>query len=184
MKLIVGLGNPGQEYKNTRHNVGFDAVEELARLLDVELNKEKFNAHFAKVDDVIIAKPQTFMNLSGDAVQSIMRFYKIEPEDLLVIYDDMDHGVGKVAIKTTGSAGGQNGVKSIIANAGTQNFARIKIGIGRGNDTVKHVLGNFSKEDRKSIDKVIAHAAKAAKLFMSKDINTVMNKYNIKGKQV
>ncbi|CAM9113796.1 aminoacyl-tRNA hydrolase [Mycoplasma todarodis] len=184
MKLIVGLGNPGKQYENTRHNVGFDAVDKLADILGVDLNKEKFNAHFNKVGDVLIAKPQTFMNLSGDAVQAMMHFYKIQPEDVLIIYDDMDHGVGKVSIKTTGSAGGQNGVKSIIANMGTQKFARIKIGIGRGQDTVKHVLGNFSKEERTHVDKVIEHAAKAAKFFMTNDINKVMNRYNVKGKQV
>ncbi len=184
MKLIVGLGNPGKQYENTRHNVGFDVIDKLADNLGIKINKEKFNALFNKVGDTLIIKPQTFMNLSGDAVQAIMHFYKIENKDVLVIYDDMDHSVGQITIKTTGSAGGQNGVKSIIANMGTQNFARIKIGIGRGEDSAKHVLGNFSKEDRASIDNVIEHAVNAAKFFMENDIDKVMNKYNTKGKQV
>ncbi len=184
MKLIVGLGNPGRDYENTRHNIGFDTVDKLAELLNISLNKEKFNTNFNKVGNILIAKPQTFMNLSGDAVQAIMHFYKIKIKDILVIYDDIDYSVGKFSIKTTGSSGGQKGIKSIIANLGTQNFARIKIGIGRGDDVVKHVLGLFSKKDRVIVDKVIDHAANAAKLFMTEDIDIVMNKYNNKGKQV
>ncbi len=184
MKLIIGLGNPGKEYNNTRHNVGFDALDLLSKNLGIELSKSKMNGLYNKYKDAIIMKPQTFMNLSGDAVQAFVQFFKIELSDILVIYDDMDHATGKVSIKTTGSAGGQNGLKDIIQKLGSNNINRIKIGIGRGDDAAKHVLGKFSKEQSATVLKSIEHAAKAAECFIDNDIKIVMNTFNIKGKEV
>ncbi len=184
MKLIIGLGNPGKEYANTRHNIGFDVVDLLASKLGVELTKNKFNALYNIVKDVVIMKPQTFMNLSGDAVQAAVKFFKISLEDIFVFYDDMDHEVGQFTIKTTGSAGGQNGLKDILNKLGTVNIARAKLGIGRGKDPARHVLSNFSKEERVIVDRVIEHACHAAESFIESGLNATMNKFNVKGKEV
>lgn len=134
MKIIVGLGNPGKQYESTRHNLGFLVIDELTKRLGVELDKEKFNGVYTMVgtgdDRFIIAKPMTFMNLSGDFVRDIMSFYKIELEDLIVFTDDKDMELGKLKLRSSGSSGGQNGIKDIINKLGTENFTRAKLGIG------------------------------------------------------
>lgn len=135
MKLIVGLGNPGKEYENTRHNCGFMAIDYLAQDLGVTINQAKFKGLYAKIkvegEDVILLKPQTYMNLSGESVSEVMKFFKIDKEDVLVIYDDLDLPVGKIRIRANGSAGGHNGIKSLIAHLNGQDFKRIRIGIDR-----------------------------------------------------
>uniref|UniRef100_A0A2C9L277 Peptidyl-tRNA hydrolase n=1 Tax=Biomphalaria glabrata TaxID=6526 RepID=A0A2C9L277_BIOGL len=157
MKLIVGLGNPGAQYENNRHNIGFKVIDAFASKHNLSLNKEKFNGIFYKGDDFIIAKPLTFMNLSGDFVQAISSFFKINIQDILVIYDDMDHEVGKAVMKPKGSSGGQNGIKDIIAKLGTDSVQRMKVGIGRptnGKIAADHVLANFSKEEVEKLNLV------------------------------
>ncbi|MBM7855212.1 PTH1 family peptidyl-tRNA hydrolase [Desulfohalotomaculum tongense] len=182
MKLIVGLGNPGPEYSQTRHNVGFMTVDRLAEELKAEVNKNKFKALIGEAqigcEKILLVKPQTYMNLSGEAVGMLARWYKLSAEDIVVIYDDMDLPLGKLRIRPQGGSGGHNGMKSIIAHLGTEKFARIRIGIGRSEDSIKHVLGNFSTEEMKQIDSVISDAVKAVHVLVCRDVNTAMNKYN------
>lgn len=184
MKLIVGLGNPGQEYSKTRHNVGFEAIDIFCKENNISLSKENFGGVFSveNIDGekVIIAKPLTFMNLSGDFVQKISHFYKIMPKDILVVYDDMDIELSKIRIKNNGSAGGQNGVKDIINKLASESFVRIRIGIGnkQNKDAVKHVLGKFNKEELPLINKALLLTTKVMKEFVSNDASTLMNKYN------
>lgn len=155
MKLIVGLGNPGQEYEATRHNIGFKVIDLVAHSKGIELNKEKFTGVFYKGDDFILAKPMTFMNLSGDFVQKIAKFFKINVEDILVIYDDMDLATGTIRYREVGSSGGQNGMKDIIEKMGTDKIKRLKIGIGRPKNGAKNwVLGTFTKLQLEELDKV------------------------------
>ena len=160
MKLIVGLGNIGNEYQGTRHNVGFSTVDKLADKLNLSFNLEtKFKGMIAKAnlngETVIILKPTTYMNLSGESVHAVMNFYKINIEDIIVICDDLDMEVGKIRFRTKGSAGGHNGLKNIIAHTGTEVFNRIKIGISRDKyiPVVDWVLGHFKAEDQEKIDK-------------------------------
>lgn len=158
--LIVGLGNPGREYEKTRHNAGFMAVDFFMNKKAVGFT-EKFGGLFNKLrvndNDVFILKPLTYMNNSGQSVIQVVNFYKIHPSDVVVIHDDMDIPVGEVKYKTKGSAGGHNGLKSIIAHLGTQDFKRVKIGVSKPDEmtVIDHVLGKFSKEDRRLIDNVI-----------------------------
>lgn len=153
MKLIVGLGNYGKEYENTRHNIGFKAIDLFAGKLGVELNNEKFKGVFYKGDGFILAKPLTYMNLSGEFVQPLAAFFKIEPQDILVIYDDMDLPIGELRFRIKGSSGGQNGIKNIINLMGTEDIPRLKIGIGRPqHGSVDHVLGKFTAEEAKLFD--------------------------------
>jgi len=184
MKLIVGLGNPGKKFEHTRHNVGFMVVDVLAEDLNTDVNQNKFQSLVGQAGlngvNILLAKPQTYMNLSGQAVAEIMRWYKISVEDLLVIYDDMDLPVGRMRLKTSGSAGGHNGVKSIIEHLSAQDFNRLRIGIGkaRTKDVNSHVLGEFTKEELKVIHKVIGHSKNAVELFVCDGITTAMNQYN------
>ncbi|MBO8138095.1 MAG: aminoacyl-tRNA hydrolase [Desulfotomaculum sp.] len=182
MKMIVGLGNPGPEYSKTRHNVGFMVLDKLAGNLNTAVNKNKFKALMgeAEVNDekVLLIKPQTYMNLSGEAVGRLAQWYKISPQDVVVIYDDMDLPLGKMRIRLKGSSGGHNGMKSIIAHLGTENFPRIRIGIGRGTESIKHVLSNFTKDEMKQVEEVLNNAVEAVITMLNKDINTAMNKYN------
>lgn len=181
MKLIVGLGNPGEKYHKTRHNIGFEVIDFLLSKNNAKLNKEKFNGVFYKTDDYILAKPLTFMNLSGDFVQAIAHFYKIKSQDILIIYDDMDHVVGNAILKPKGSAGGQNGMKDIINKIGTQEIYRIKVGIGRGHkNSVKHVLGKFSQNEIEKVQKTFEEIALAVKYFIQDDTNKAMVQLNTK----
>lgn len=154
IKLIVGLGNPGLEYDNTRHNVGFEAINQLCKLLDVELDNHKFDGEYAKIkinnETFIIAKPLTYMNLSGKFVAKLVNFYKIEFENIVIIQDDLDLPLGTVKFRTNGSAGGHNGIKNIIDLLGTTEFNRIKIGIGRPNGTANvknYVLNKLNQKE-------------------------------------
>lgn len=155
MKLIVGLGNPGKEYENTRHNIGFKVIDALCNHFEIKLNKKKYNGKYYKGNDFILAKPMTFMNQSGQFVQPLAKYFKIKPEDILIIYDDMDLRVAEVRFRKTGSSGGQNGIKDILFQMGTNDIARLKIGIGRpNNNSVNHVLGPFSPLQLQKLNEV------------------------------
>lgn len=184
MFVIFGLGNPGRQYEGTRHNVGFNAIDYLAYKNRIVLNKIKHKAVLGQGlihnQKVLLAKPQTFMNLSGRSVLEILNFYKIEPKDIIVIYDDMDIEIGKLRIRPKGSAGNHNGMKSIIYEIQSDDFLRIRIGIGKPvyEDRVSYVLGRFSKEDRQSIDQAIQKAAAAVEMIIKDGMNAAMNRYN------
>lgn len=186
MKLIVGLGNPGSEYRDTRHNVGFKVVDELAarwRLADQW--REKFDALQVKTmrgeEAVIIAKPLTFMNRSGQSVAAIAGFYKIEPADVFVIVDEVALPLGRLRARRDGSAGGHNGLKSIIEHLGTNGFPRMRVGVGRGDgnrDLADHVLGRFEAAERDTVSAALLRAADASEMFLTDGIERVMNAFN------
>jgi peptidyl-tRNA hydrolase, PTH1 family len=187
MKLVVGLGNPGRRYAGTRHNVGFEVVDRLAG---------KFNAVWEpaprglealtardRVSDTLLAKPLTFMNLSGAAVVGLAQFYKIELTDLLVVVDDVNLELGRLRARAAGSAGGHNGLKSIIGALGSDGFARMRIGVGGGDprrDLSGHVLGRFAPEERTIIAEAVCRSADAAELFIAEGIAPMMNRFNRK----
>lgn len=182
MKLIVGLGNPGEKYKNTRHNIGFIFIDEIIKRLDIKENvRNDFNSEYIKTENAFFQKPQTYMNDSGLAISMIMKYYKIDASDLYVIYDDMDLEVGRIRIREKGSAGGHNGIKSIISHCGDK-FTRIKIGIGaKKENAISHVLGNFSKQEEEILDSRkddIVNLVKDVLNGMSTE--KLMNKYNSK----
>ena len=185
MKLVVGLGNPGKEYANTRHNVGYLVLD--AFLGDVSW-KEKFNAKYyvdtISGEKVLFVKPLTFMNLSGNAVVEFVNYYDIQLDDILVIHDDLDLPFGKYKLKTNSSAGGHNGIKSIINSLNSQNFARLKVGIShdRNIDTKDYVLGNFSKEYKEKLDSMQSIFNKIIKCFIKEGIDRTMNIYNTRDK--
>ena len=185
MKLIVGLGNPGKEYENTRHNTGFLCLDKVARALDVKINRRAFNALIGKTtyrgEQVILMKPQTYMNLSGEAVGKAVRYYHLDPgSDVLVVYDDLDLPVGNLRLREGGSAGGHNGIKSIIAHLSTQQFCRIRVGIGsdKKEDTRDYVLSGFWGEDIEKWQKAIDEASKACVEFINNRFQDVMNRHN------
>ena len=184
MKLIVGLGNPGKEYAGTRHNCGFMVIDRLASKLNVDVDQNKFKGLYAKVkyhgEDVILLKPQTYMNLSGESVNAVMNFFKIDKDDLLVIYDDLDMPVGKLRLRKTGSAGGHNGIKNIIAHLNSQDFKRIRVGIDRHKymNVADYVLSRFSKVESEAIEQGIENAANAVLDYLDNDFNHAMNYYN------
>ena len=184
MKLIVGLGNPGKEYEKTRHNAGFLVVDRLLDKLNCQIDKKKCKAEYAiyfhKGEKIIIAKPQTYMNLSGDAVSSLMKFYDIDVKDLIVIHDDLDLPLGKIRLRHQGSSGGQKGMGNIINRLNTSNINRIRIGISHDRDieTVDYVLGKFSKEDLKLLNEVVDKAADALIYSFDHNFDEVMSKYN------
>ncbi len=186
MKLIVGLGNPGNEYAKTRHNVGFMVIDALAKELNVNVDQKKFKSLIAKTtiknEGVILMKPQTYMNLSGEAIISAAQFFQIDPSDILVIYDDMDLPTGKVRLREKGSAGGHNGIKNMIQHLHTQEFPRIRIGIGKHQhmDTKDFVLGKISKEEMQEIEKSIETSVKACLDFPKYTFMDVMNRHNKK----
>ena len=180
----MGLGNPGREYEDTRHNVGFDVVEQIARRHRVDFkNTLKWKARTARIADVgdglLLAAPVTFMNLSGWAVREISAFHKLEPAEMLVVVDDADLPLGRLRIRQSGSAGGHNGLKSIIQELGTMEFPRLRIGVGRQPGQLRnHVLGRFAADERIEIDAAVNRAADAAELFGTENIVTVMNRFN------
>ena len=188
MFLIVGLGNPGKEYEHTRHNAGFDVIDALAEKYNISVTEKKHKALCGKgvIEGVkvILAKPQTFMNLSGESVSELIQYYKLDPEEeMIVIFDDISLAPGNIRIRKKGSAGGHNGIKNIIAQTGTQNFMRIKVGVGekpKGWDLADHVLGHFSKEDRAKLEDAIVDAMGAAVLMLQDETDQAMNEYNSK----
>jgi PTH1 family peptidyl-tRNA hydrolase len=184
LKLIVGLGNPGEEYADTRHNLGFQVVDEIARRHHVKLrNDTRRKARVAKIggigDGVLVAQPTTFMNLSGWAVRDVAAFHKIAASDLLIVVDDADLPLGRLRIRTRGSAGGHNGLKSVIQELGTVEFPRLRIGVGRQPGELKnHVLGRFDAVEKAEIGAAVQRAADAAELFAREDILAAMNRFN------
>ncbi len=190
MFIIAGLGNPSAQYEGTRHNVGFDVIDRLSEKYNISVDSKKHKALVGKGviagQKVILAKPQTFMNLSGESIRSIVDYYKVDPElELLVIYDDISLDVGQLRIREKGSAGGHNGIKNIIANLGTQTFPRIKIGVGekpKGYDLADYVLGHFSKAERELMEEGYEEAANAVEMILSGDIGGAMSRYNRKKK--
>lgn len=183
MYLIIGLGNPGKEYVNTRHNIGFDAINYIANKYNIEINREKFKGvygeGFINNNKVILLKPTTYMNLSGESVREIVNFYKLDNDGIIVLYDDISLEVGKLRIRPKGSAGGHNGIKSIIANLGTEEFQRIKIGVGQPkHDLVSHVLGKFNEEENKVLEKTLLAVVQAVEVIVKNDISEAMNKFN------
>ncbi|BAB03787.1 aminoacyl-tRNA hydrolase [Halalkalibacterium halodurans] len=185
MKLIVGLGNPGAKYDGTRHNVGFDVVDAVARRLNIEIKQSKANGLYGegRIDGekIFLLKPQTFMNRSGESVRPFLEYYNMEVEDLLVIYDDLDLPVGKIRLRQKGSAGGHNGMKSLIAHLGTSDFKRIRVGVDRpapGETVVQHVLGRYRPEEKDAISEAIDLSAEAAEAFTKKPFLEVMNTFN------
>ncbi|TJX15595.1 aminoacyl-tRNA hydrolase [Tissierella creatinini] len=189
MYVVVGLGNPGKDYTNTRHNVGFDTVDILARRNKIDLNKIKFNAVYGEGrignEKVLLVKPQTFMNNSGISIREIIQFYKLPAQNIIVIVDDIDIEFSTVRVKQKGSAGSHNGLKSIIYHLQNENFPRVKIGIGKkgpNQELADFVLSRFSKEDRQEIEISLMTAAEAVENIIMQDINYAMNKFNIKPK--
>lgn len=187
MKVIVGLGNPGKKYENTRHNVGFAAIDYIAEKEGININTGKHKALVGTgyIDGVkvLLVKPQTFMNLSGESLRPIMDFYKLEPEDFLVIFDDIDLDVGRIRVRRKGSAGGHNGMKSIISHLGSMEFPRIKIGVGAkpaGYDLADYVLGHFTRTDQEILEERFEDVYDAAKLIVGDDITEAMNRHNKK----
>jgi PTH1 family peptidyl-tRNA hydrolase len=181
MKIIIGLGNPGEEYANTRHNIGFQVIDLICKEYDTSLNTNKFGGLFFVEKDVIVAKPINFMNNSGAFVKELIDFYKVKIENVLIIYDDLDSEVGKAKIKTFGSSGGHNGLKDIIQALGTDEIKRLKIGIGRPKNSkgvAKYVLSKIPQSDTVILDKVKIEAAKIAISFVYNDIRLVINNFN------
>ncbi len=184
MKIIVGLGNPGKEYKNTRHNVGYMVLEELASRYPLEKQESKFDAIIGQLrikgEKVLLVKPLTFMNLSGQSVQPLVHWHKLELVDLMVVYDDMDLPLGTLRIRAGGGSGGHNGMKSIASRLATQEFARIRIGIGRPEEreAVDWVLGRFSAGEKEPAEQAIKYAADALEKWITAGIAEVMNAYN------
>ncbi len=188
MFLIAGLGNPTAKYEKTRHNAGFDVIDALADKYNIDLNMKKGNAlcgtGYIEGQKVMLAKPQTYMNLSGDSVSALVNFYKLNPtEELIVVFDDISLAPGNLRIRKKGSAGGHNGIKDIIAKTGTDQFERVKVGVGEkpaGWDLADHVLGRFSPEDREKFEDAVKDAVDAVSLMVQGCIDEAMNQYNRK----
>ncbi|MBL7182972.1 MAG: aminoacyl-tRNA hydrolase [Anaerolineae bacterium] len=183
-RIIIGLGNPGRKYAGNRHNVGFQCLDRLAEAWGLSFSRRKHKALLAQGQiaglKVILAKPQTFMNLSGDAVERMARFYKLPPESILVIYDDLDLPVGRIRLRPEGGSGGHKGMKSIIEHLGTNGFPRLRVGIGRPThgDPADYVLDDFTPDERITIDEVYERVASAVELWLTEGIAVAMNKYN------
>ena len=186
MYLIAGLGNPGREYENTRHNAGFASIDRLAEKNHISIDMKKFQAlcgtGYIGGQKVLLLKPQTYMNLSGESLRAACDFFKIDPEqELIVIYDDISLEPGQLRVRKKGSAGGHNGMKNIIAHLGTQDFPRIRVGVGekpQGWDLADYVLGHFSKEEQQVMQESFDRAADAAAALLSEEVQQVMNEYN------
>lgn len=185
MKLIVGLGNPGKQYEKTRHNIGFEVIDTLSERLQIPLDQSKhkglYGMGFVNGEKVFLLKPLTYMNLSGESVRPVMEYYQIELEDIIVIYDDLDLPVGRIRLRQKGSAGGHNGIKSIIAHVGSQQFNRIRVGINRpsnGQPITDYVLGKFTKDEQELIEEVVQKCAKACEAAIEKPFLDVMNEFN------
>ena len=190
MFVIVGLGNPDKKYEGTRHNIGFAVIDALADKYNISIKDKKHKAlcgtGVIEGVKVMLVKPLTYMNLSGDSVADVMNFYKLDPEeDMLVVYDDISLAPGNIRVRKKGSAGGHNGIKSIIARCGTQNFMRVKVGVGEkpeGWDLADHVLGHFSDEDSRLVREAVDDAIGAIVMMSRGDVDQAMNNYNAKKK--
>lgn len=187
MFIIAGLGNPGKEYENTRHNAGFMAIDALADKLGADISEKKHKALCGRAviggEKVILLKPQTYMNSSGESIRAAADYYKVEPEDILVIYDDISLAPGQLRVRAKGSAGGHNGIKSIIAHLGTQEFPRVRVGVGEKPpkmDLADYVLGHFSAEERKIMNEAAKEAAEAACQVVAEGVDHAMNDHNRK----
>ena len=186
MKVVIGLGNPGKKYEKTRHNIGFIAIDNLRKKMNISDEREKFQALVSEKnidgEKVIFLKPQTFMNLSGNSVIEIVNFYKLNPKkDIIVIYDDMDLSFGDIRIREKGSSGGHNGIKSIISHIGEE-FIRIKCGIGaKEKDAIEHVLGEFNQTEQKDLDEILEKINNCVIEMLSvQNLDRIMQKYNKK----
>ncbi|HEO7329856.1 TPA: aminoacyl-tRNA hydrolase [Streptococcus agalactiae] len=187
VKMIVGLGNPGSKYNDTKHNIGFMAVDRIVKKIDVNFTEDKnfkaeIGSDFINGEKIYFIKPTTFMNNSGIAVKALLTYYNISIKDMIIIYDDLDMEVGKIRFRQKGSAGGHNGIKSIIAHLGTQEFDRIKVGIGRPNGrmtVINHVLGKFDKNDEIMISNTLDKVDNAVNYYLqTNDFQKTMQKYN------
>lgn len=190
MYIIAGLGNPTKEYDKTRHNVGFEVIDRLADRYDIDVSERKHRAFCGKGmiegQKVLLVKPQTFMNLSGESLRSVVDYYKVMPEELVVIYDDISLSPGQLRIRLKGSAGGHNGIKNIIAHLGTQEFPRIKVGVGAKPprmDLKDYVLSRFSKGEQELMDEAFQEAAQAVAMMIGEGADRAMNHFNTKKKE-
>lgn len=190
MYIIAGLGNPTKEYDKTRHNVGFSAIDALADQYNIDVSEKKHKALCGRGaiggQKVVLMKPQTFMNLSGESIRAAVDFYKVDPEDIIIIYDDISLEPGQLRIRLKGSAGGHNGIKNIIAHLGTQEFPRIKVGIGAKPprmDLADYVLSRFSQGEQKLMEDAFKEAADAAVMMMTDGAERAMNHFNTKKKE-
>ena len=191
MFIIAGLGNPDRQYEGTRHNAGFDVIDRIAEKYNIAVDTKKHRACIGKGiiggQKVLLAKPQTYMNLSGESIRSLVDYYKIDEEnELLVVYDDISLDVGQLRIRAKGSAGGHNVIKNIIAHLGTQVFPRIKVGVGekpKGYDLADYVLGHFSKAEREQMEEGYDNAVRAAEMIVTGQLNEAMNEFNRKKKE-
>jgi len=180
-RLIVGLGNPGREYRDTRHNIGFMIVDRLAADVRADFRTEKsWQAEVARVGDVFFCKPQTYMNRSGESVRALTQFFKIAPEQVLVVADDMALPLGKLRFRPSGSAGGQKGLKSVIEHLGTQDVPRLRFGIGAASpgEAVGHVLGRFAPDERPAMEEALTRAVDAIACAQTRGLQVAMNDYN------
>jgi PTH1 family peptidyl-tRNA hydrolase len=187
MYIIIGLGNPTREYQATRHNIGFDVITQIADDYNISLDTKKHKAICGKGmingEKIVLAKPQTYMNLSGESVRELVDFYKVLPQEIIVIYDDISLEVGQLRLRKQGSAGGHNGIKSIIAHLGTQEFSRIKVGVGdkpEGWDLADYVLSRFAEAEQPIIRDAIKNSSEAVKTIITEGFDAAMNIYNKK----
>jgi len=186
MYIIAGLGNPGKNYVNTRHNMGFEVIDVIASKYNIDINKSKFNALYGEGriggEKVLLVKPQTYMNLSGESIREFVNWYKIESEQVIVIYDDISMPCGRLRIRQKGSAGGHNGMKSIIYQLNTDVFPRIKVGIGapehKDYDLADYVLGKFTKEETEILIKIAVKAAESVEAIITKGTEKAMSEFN------
>ena len=187
MYLVVGLGNPETDYSKTRHNMGFNVINKLSKKLNIEVNKSKFKGifgdGFVNGEKIILLKPQTFMNNSGESVKEIVSFYKIPLENIIIIYDDIDVDPGNIRIRETGSAGTHNGMKSVISELDTEDFCRIRIGIGKPEeniDMISYVIGFVPEDERKKLEEGVEKAEEAVLEILKNGVQSAMNKFNKK----
>lgn len=185
MKMVIGLGNPGKQYEHTRHNIGFKVIDRLAEQLGATTMQSKFNGMYTVIHrpegKVMLVKPLTYMNLSGECVRPLMDYYDVDVEDIIVLYDDLDFPPGELKLRQKGSAGGHNGIKSLIAHLGTDQFKRVRLGVGRPTNGMKisdYVLADFGKDEATVIESMIDKGADASIDFLKKPFLEVMNSYN------
>lgn len=185
MYLIVGLGNPEKDYENTRHNMGFQAINKIAKQYEIEITRKKFKGLYGtgniEGEKVLLLKPQTFMNLSGESIKEVLQFYKIDSEKIIVLYDDIDIEPGKIKIKKAGGPGTHNGMKSVVHELNTQKFKRIRIGIGmpkHKEDLIEYVIGAIPEEDKEELEKGVELAKQAVIETIKNGIDKAMNKFN------